>query len=518
MRVSGVRGAPAAGHAQGRVNLRRRLPQHHDAGAHRPRHRGEGGAGRTDLLFDRCSAAASSSTTVDVRLLRFDHPDAPTNDRGDRPPAGHGQGPRPEQGRPPVLRRRPPSWRSAATPGFHTTTPPDAGERLRRLLARARPGRAGRATRSSSPDGTGSASSPPTPDRRPRRRRSPAVPRPPRTAPAGADPTRAPLGPGAARPAPGDKGGNANVGLWARDAAGVRLAARVPHRRAVPGAAARGRRARGPPLRAAQPAGAQLRRRRPARRGRRVVHPARPAGQGPRGVPRAPGTVDVPDRPAAPLAADRPRSTPWTSPNPDHARAARGGRRAIASTSARRTTPSKAEAPRADHRAVEGARRARASSGSTSPRSTAAGARASTELADRLRGDRRRGSPLLLLLVSPARSAARSSPRYGIDEQKQRVAAAARPAASARWSSRSPSPTPAPTRHKLSTTARPGTATTGVLSGHEVLHLRGRRGRGRSWWSPAPGVDEATGRGRLSLFVVDTDAPGPGRSSRCRWR
>ena len=30
----------------------------------------------------------------------------------------------------------------------------------------------------------------------------------------------------------GDKGGNANIGLWARDDAGVRVARRVPHRRA----------------------------------------------------------------------------------------------------------------------------------------------------------------------------------------------------------------------------------------------------------------------------------------------
>ena len=39
-------GQPAAGHAQGRAQLRRRLPQHDDVRAHRPRHRGQGRAGR----------------------------------------------------------------------------------------------------------------------------------------------------------------------------------------------------------------------------------------------------------------------------------------------------------------------------------------------------------------------------------------------------------------------------------------------------------------------------------------
>ena len=54
---------------------------------------------------------------------------------------------------------------------------------------------------------------------------------------------------------------------------------------ARPPAAARGRRPRGPPLRAAQPAGAQLRARRLPRRGRRQLDRVRPPGQGPRRVP-----------------------------------------------------------------------------------------------------------------------------------------------------------------------------------------------------------------------------------------
>ena len=43
---------------------------------------------------------------------------------------------------------------------------------------------------------------------------------------------------------------------------------------------------------------------------------------------------------------------------------------------------------------------------------------------------------------------------------------------------------------------------------HQVLHLRRRRGRPHILVVTRTGVDEETGRGRLSLFVVPTDAPG----------
>ena len=71
---------------------------------------------------------------VDVRLLRFDTPDAPGQRAGNRAPAGHGQGPRPPQGGPPVLERddgtRP--RRLRGVPHHH---PADRGELLRGVLA-----------------------------------------------------------------------------------------------------------------------------------------------------------------------------------------------------------------------------------------------------------------------------------------------------------------------------------------------------------------------------------------------
>ena len=78
----------------------------------------------------------------DVRLLRFDHPDAPSNDRSHRAPAGHRQGPGGGQGRPRLLQRR---HRAGAgrLRGLPHARPARRGERVRRLLARADPGRPG---------------------------------------------------------------------------------------------------------------------------------------------------------------------------------------------------------------------------------------------------------------------------------------------------------------------------------------------------------------------------------------
>ena len=88
----------------------------------------------------------------------------------------------------------------------------------------------------------------------------------------------------------GDKGGNANVGLWARSPAGFAWLARRAHRGAPPPAPARSRRPRGRPLRAGQPPGPQLRGPRAPGRRRGLVHPARPPGQEPGRVPPlAPG-------------------------------------------------------------------------------------------------------------------------------------------------------------------------------------------------------------------------------------
>ena len=70
---------------------------------------------------------------ADVRLLRFDRPDAHER-AGHRAPADYGQGPRPAQGRRPVLQRD-----DGAGPrrlrGLPHHDPADAGERVRRLLA-----------------------------------------------------------------------------------------------------------------------------------------------------------------------------------------------------------------------------------------------------------------------------------------------------------------------------------------------------------------------------------------------
>ena len=86
----------------------------------------------------------------------------------------------------------------------------------------------------------------------------------------------------------GDKGGNANVGIWAADAAGYAwLAANLSadsHRQPHP----RSRRSRGETVRAAQSVGPQLRDRRLPRTRGCVEHRVRFAGQRPRRVPPQP--------------------------------------------------------------------------------------------------------------------------------------------------------------------------------------------------------------------------------------
>ena len=91
----------------------------------------------------------------------------------------------------------------------------------------------------------------------------------------------------------GDKGGNANIGVWARtDDAYVWLHRylTVERLRELMPAETDGLEVRA--LRAAQPAGPQLRDRGPARPGRRRLDPHRPAGQGPRRVPAGQGGRD----------------------------------------------------------------------------------------------------------------------------------------------------------------------------------------------------------------------------------
>ena len=67
----------------------------------------------------------------------------------------------------------------------------------------------------------------------------------------------------------------------------------------------------------------------------------------------------------------------------------------------------------------------------------------------------------------------------------------------------------------------PRTATTGGSTAPSTTSPGSTRPR-RSWWSPAPGSTRAAAAGKLSLFIVDTDAPGlendadPGRACRAR--
>ena len=107
------------------------------------------------------------------------------------------------------------------------------------------------------------------------------------------------------------------------------------------------------------------------------------------------------------------------------------------------------------------------------------------------------GCPLLMLWCPPP-SAARSRPL------RQRSSSSggcpASPPASARWPSPSPSPTPAPTR-TTSPPTPPATATSG-LRGTKTTSPASTR-PSRCWSSPVPRTDPDTGRGRLSLFLVD---------------
>ena len=80
----------------------------------------------------------------------------------------------------------------------------------------------------------------------------------------------------------GDKGGNANLGVWARNRRVVALAGAYPHHRCPQATAPRDIAPGGAPPRAGQSPRAELRHRGPARRGCRLVHAVRPAGKGSR--------------------------------------------------------------------------------------------------------------------------------------------------------------------------------------------------------------------------------------------
>ena len=173
-----------------------------------------------------------------------------------------------------------------------------AGLVVRRVLAGARAGRRDRPGRRRWPTAPAVRIDPaptgPPSDRADRARRR-STPRPPTIA-AGHRRSATHFG---ARS--GDKGGNANVGIWARDDAGYAwLRANLTPdvvRRLHP----RGRRPRRHGPRAAQPAGAQLRARRLPRRGRRQLDRVRPPGQGPRRVPPQPDVRSAARRQAVPV-------------------------------------------------------------------------------------------------------------------------------------------------------------------------------------------------------------------------
>ena len=86
----------------------------------------------------------------------------------------------------------------------------------------------------------------------------------------------------------GDKGGNANVGIFARDEAGYAWLHQHLTADAVRTLIPEARRSRGPPVRAPQPARPQLRDRGLPRRGRGQQHRLRRPGQRPRRVPPQP--------------------------------------------------------------------------------------------------------------------------------------------------------------------------------------------------------------------------------------
>ena len=86
----------------------------------------------------------------------------------------------------------------------------------------------------------------------------------------------------------GDKGGNANVGVWVRTGTAVAVAGPRADRREAAPTAARDSRTHRHPSPAAQPASGQLRHRGHPRHGRRPPGPLRPASQGARRMAASP--------------------------------------------------------------------------------------------------------------------------------------------------------------------------------------------------------------------------------------
>ena len=254
------------------------------ARADRPRRRGEGRVGARPART-RASTAAEVAWS-DVRASR---PPTPTPRRPPPPCcAAPSRTPRPTRSAAPSP-PRPSSSRSASYPGFTMTAPPAPGHAVRRLPRGVRRPRRTSPTPSSTP--TAAARSSPTRRRTPRAAEAPGARPSPYPGRTDALTRRLPLGT-FVHARSGDKGGDANVGLWvAHDGADqetydarVQWLFKLMSPRGIRDAAARGGRPRRRRVAAAPPRRGQPRRPRPARRRRRRVHALRPAGQGARRV------------------------------------------------------------------------------------------------------------------------------------------------------------------------------------------------------------------------------------------
>ena len=291
VRVSGVRGAPPPATLKVCCNTLQRIPQIARLRDLRPRYRGQGRAGSGP---DGGCAAAAPPDEMHWTLARTDHPDSDDEEAAsallhctvrDADPAVAGRG----------FSARAVEIGLGSYPGFHLTSSPgdaspvgvyhagfiptEAVEHVALLDDGSRiviPPAPASAT-IAEPDAASVPLPEPLPAARTQRRQLGTV--------VGAR--------------SGDKGGNANLGVWARNDASWRWLAHTltvdALKRLLPETA----HLRGAPSRPRQPARAELRHRRTARRGCRLVHAFRPAGEGARGM--------------APLAHHRhTRGTPMT--------------------------------------------------------------------------------------------------------------------------------------------------------------------------------------------------------------
>ena len=125
-------GQPAAGHAQGRRQHARRLPQRDDVRPLWTRHRGQGGAGPR-----RSSSDAVGKDGLEFALARTDHPDAADTEAASALLHVHLQDADPRAGRPGVLGRRGGAG-AGLLPGLHADHAARRRDPVRRLHRRHR--------------------------------------------------------------------------------------------------------------------------------------------------------------------------------------------------------------------------------------------------------------------------------------------------------------------------------------------------------------------------------------------